>query len=205
MTPRSARKLHNRVKTFEHPKDNFYNRSKIGKNMNCRPVRTKRGRVRHWEVDATGNFFCTLDPDYTAPLRMQGKKHKYAMVQLMQGGTLRWFYVHRIMAFSWLGDQPHLLRRIVDHRNKVSTDNSIENLRWVTSTANNINKTCYGLVQENGKYIPRIAGFVHRRYATVDEALALNIREMLVESYVRFNCRFPDSGNEFPHYSIHLF
>ena len=173
--------------------------------MNCRPVRTKRGRVRHWEVDATGNFFCTLDPDYTAPLRMQGKKHKYAMVQLMQGGTLRWFYVHRIMAFSWLGEQPHLLRRIVDHRNKVSTDNSIENLRWVTSTANNINKTCYGLVQENGKYIPRIAGFVHRRYATVDEALALAIREMLVESYVRFNCRFPDSGNEFPHYSIHLF
>lgn len=170
-----------------------------------RQVRCRQGTIRHWEVDATGNFWCSLDAHFEAPLRLQGKKHRYRMVQLHRGSECNWYYVHRIMAFSWFGHPPHILRRIVDHRNHNSLDNNIDNLRWVTSKANNINKTCYGLVRIGDKYCPRIMGFVHTRYGTVDENLATSIREILVECYVRFNCRFPDSGNAFPHNSIHLY
>ena len=170
-----------------------------------RPLRCKDGIIRFFEIDARGNISCTADPDYRVPTRIAGKKKMYCQAQLLRNGDLRWYYVHRLMAFSWLGESPHFLRTIVDHQNGNSLDNAVHNLRWVTQTANNINKKCYGLVEEDGYFIPRISGFNHRRFRTTDKDLALMLRAQLVESYVRYNTRFPDNGSGFPHYSIHKY
>ena len=173
--------------------------------MIWRTLRCKEGRIRFWEIDGSGNVRCTLDPTHLPVTRLSKGTKNYQQVQLMRGTIVRWYYVHRLMAFSWIGKFPHPLRFIVDHRDGKSTNNRIENLRWVTITANNINRKCYGLFLEQGMYYPRIAGFIHRRFGTVDENLATNIRQILVECYVRYNTRFPDSGNAFPHYSIHTY
>ena len=170
-----------------------------------RPLRCKDGMIRFYQIDARGTISCTADEDVVVPMRIAGKKKTYCQAQLMRCGTLRWYYVHRLMAFSWLGDSPHFLRTIVDHQNGNSLDNTVDNLRWVTQTANNINKKCYGLVEEGAYFIPRISGFNHHRFRTTDRDLALMLRAQLVESYVRYNMRFPLNGSDFPHYSIHKY
>ena len=69
----------------------------------------------------------------------------------MRSGKLQWFYVHRLMAYSWLGPQPHPLRNIIDHIDGDSLNNSIQNLRWVTATGNQLNKKCHGIFEQDGK------------------------------------------------------
>ena len=170
-----------------------------------KPLMCKNGRIRFFEIDSRGNISCTVDGEYTVPTRIRGKKKQYCQAQLMRAGTLKWYYVHRLMAFSWLGEPPHILRFLVDHSNGNSLDNTVDNLRWVTPTANNINKRCLGIQCEDGEYYPRIAGYDHKRYRTADRELAILLRNQLVQSYVRYNCRFPDSGSSFPHKSIHKY
>ena len=173
--------------------------------MCAKPLRCKSGRIPHFEIDTKGNVTCLQDSDYLIPCRISGKKKFYKQVQLMRGGQSKWYYVHRLMAFSWLGDSPHLLRYIVDHIDADSLNNNVDNLRWVTPTANQINKRCNGIVEEDGQFIPRIAGFNHMRYKTPDRELCEILRAQLVQSYVRYNCRFPNSGSDFPHKSINKY
>ena len=173
--------------------------------MRRKVLRGFPGRFQNYEIDASGNIFCTLDPDYKIPTRIVGKKKKYIEVQIMRSGTIRWYTVHRLMAFSWLGEPNHICKNVVDHHDGDSFNNNVENLRWVTHTANNINKRCYGIVKEGDLYIPKIAGYKHTKYGTPDEELCKMVREQLVECYVRYNSRFPENGNAFPHSSIYKY
>ena len=153
---------------------------------------------RHWKIDARGNLHCTLDPTFFAPVRTTGRKKKYLQVQLMLHGRLRWYYIHRLMAFSWLPKPKSRRLRIVDHRNGNSLDNAIENLRWVTSQGNNLNRPCYGLVREDGLFYPKVAGHIHYKFGTDDEGTAIMFRKTLVECYVNYTIRNPDSRS-YPH------
>jgi hypothetical protein len=87
----------------------------------------------------------------------------------------------------------------------LSTTLAVENLRYVTPTANQINKKCKGITEQDGLFYPKIAGYIHRKYGCDDLGLCETLRSVLVESYVRYNCRFPNNGNAFPHSSIHLY
>jgi hypothetical protein len=170
-----------------------------------RKLRCKSGVFRSLEIDGNGGVRWSGDGDYTPVTRVSGRKKKYKQVQLMRNGSPRWFYVHRLVAFSWLGPPPHLLRFIVDHIDKNSMNNAVENLRYVTPTANQINKKCKGITEQDGLFYPKIAGYIHRKYGCDDLGLCETLRSVLVESYVRYNCRFPNNGNAFPHSSIHLY
>ena len=168
-------------------------------------LRSKGGSFKNLLIDSRGAISWSGEGDYVPTTRIKGKRKQYEQVQLMRGGNLKWFYVHRLMAYSWLGDEPHFLRSLVDHIDGDSLNNAVENLRWVTPTANQINKACHGIVEEDGLFYPKVAGYVHTNYGCVDEELCQSVRKNLVECYVRYNCRFPDNGNAFPHKSIHLF
>jgi hypothetical protein len=170
-----------------------------------RKLRCKKGIFRHLLIDGSGTITWDGDFDYTPTTRIAGKRKVYQQVQLMRDGKLSWFYLHRLMAFSWHGESPHILRYIVDHSDGDSLNNSVENLRWVTPTANQLNKLCRGIVEEGDLFYPKIAGFIHKRYACADEELCQTIRRVLVECYVRYNCRFPNNGSAFPHKSIHKY
>ena len=166
----------------------------------------KHGRIPGWMIDGKGNLHCEYDGDYKATYRITGRKGKhYRQAQLLANGGTTWFYIHRLMAFSWLRAPDSPLRYIVDHQNGDSLCNRVENLRWVTVTANNLNKQCHGLKEENGVFFPRVAGYTHKKYGTADLELAQTLRKLIVECYVRYNCRNPTCGSEFPHNYIHLY
>ena len=169
-------------------------------------LRWKNGKVRGWKIDGRGDLHCAYDSDYKPQYRVRGRSGKfYKQVQVMVSNASRWLYVHRLMAFSWFDVPENPLLFIVDHRNSDSLCNHVENLRWVTITGNNLNKKCDGLVEKNGLFAPRVAGFTHTKYASPDRETAKMARNLLVECYVRFNTRFPDCGSSFPHSSIYRF
>ena len=165
-----------------------------------KPLKYRGFVLSWWKIDARGNLYCTADPTYEAPTRVTGTRKKYRQVQLLVHGRLQWLYVHRLMAFSWLPKPKSPLLRIVDHRNGDSLNNKIENLRWITTQGNNLNRSCYGLVMEDGIFYPKVAGHIHYKFGA-DEATALMLRKILVEYYVNFTIRNPDSRS-YPHENI---
>ena len=172
-----------------------------------RTVRCSGGIMSHYEIDQQGGVFCTLDESINISKRLQGKKKKYHQVQLNRRGTFRWYYVHRLMAFSWLGEPPHPKRKLVDHRDGNGLNNRIENLRWVTSFGNNVNAKRKGqILEEEGMFYPYIGGHHHRRYKTDDRSTAESMRDLLMECYVRYSMKYPAANSRnVPHYKIHLY
>ena len=89
---------------------------------------------------------------------------------------------------------------IVDHIDGDSFNNSASNLRWITQRANNLNRP-YGLRYNGSVYTPCILGFEHTRFGSESEEVAKEMRDLLVEKYIRFNTRFPEK-TVFPHVNI---
>ena len=52
-------------------------------------------------------------------------------------------YKHDIVALQWIPNDDPIHKTQVDHRNHIGDDNRIENLRWVTPSQNQRNKTSY--------------------------------------------------------------
>ena len=166
-------------------------------------VRTSLGASKYYEISKNGTVRVS-EVEINIPSRIKGTKKKvYKQVQLMIGGTIRWFYLHRIVIMSFKGPPTHPRRNIVDHIDGDSLNNNLYNLRYLTCRANNLNRAT-GLYKRDDIYYPRIAGFVHKQYGTEDSELAVVIRKNLVNKYIRWANRFPDK-NQYPHEIISKF
>ena len=163
-----------------------------------RTLRNKNQVFPFWQIDGSGNVRCTLDPEYKPSERISGKRKKYQQVQLLHKSTLRWYYVHRLVAYSWM-EQPHQLMSIVDHKDGDALNNRVENLRFVTRLANNLNRRDRNIFSRDGYFVPRICGYEHSRFQSTDIQTVELCRDLLLECYVRYNCKYPENGNCFPH------
>ena len=65
----------------------------------------------------------------------------YARVRLYNNGNCVRFYVHRLVAMTFL-DNPNNCDQ-VNHKNLDRTDNRLENLEWVSASENQFHKTRY--------------------------------------------------------------
>ena len=162
----------------------------------------KTGPIKYWSISFNGELVCDLDPNYTPEYRVRGKKKQYRQCQLLFAGKHTWFYVHRLVAFSWLPRPQHKALKVVDHKDGNSLNNAASNIRFVTYRANNINKKCCGVVERNGVYIPKIMGYEHIRYGSPCKETAQYARNLLAECYVRYCTRFPDNSHTIPHNKI---
>ena len=156
--------------------------------MTFRPCLDAKGTpFPNFEISERGVVRCTLDNSMeieTLDRERSGKVYRY--VYLRNSGIWRWHPLHRIMAFSWIGPAPHVLRNIVDHRDSDSLNNAVWNLRWVTVSANNLNrKGVCGVVQRGGIWFPKFKTYVHRNFGSETKENAQEIRAILLESYIR--------------------
>ena len=102
---------------------------------------------------------CVADPNYeistTYPhdIRRRGSKRNAFIkpkdngcgyYQVCLGGKYK--YVHRIIALQFIENDDPIHKTQVDHINRIRSDNRIENLRWVSASTNNRNKSSW-----NGK------------------------------------------------------
>ena len=70
-------------------------------------------------------------------LKKQHDKKGYERINLWKNGKVKRFGVHRLVAEAFIPNPENL--PCVDHINTVKTDNSVENLKWVTHKENNNN------------------------------------------------------------------
>ena len=157
----------------------------------------------NFEISERGELRCTLDNMMeieTQDRERSGKTYRY--VYLRESGQWRWHPLLRVMAYSWIGPSPHLLRNIVDPRDGNSMNNAVWNLRYVTVSANNLNrKGVCGVVERDGRWFPRFCHFIHRNFGSETEDHAKEVRAILRESYIRYSNRFPDH-DDYPHHRI---
>ena len=171
-------------------------------------LRWKTSVIRGWDITSAACIRAVHDETYEPRRITKNRGGKlYSYVFLVHHGRLRWLPVHRLMAFSWL-DPPHRLRNIVDHRDGNSLNNAVQNLRWLTICGNNLNRAGVDGTEYLpciSKYVPRVAGFVHKKYQFDTKTDCQWFRRMLVEAYVRFTMRFPEKGSDYPHRIIYKY
>lgn len=93
-----------------------------------------------------------IDTDYeistSFPHIIRRCSNKYCVKPKNNGGEYyqvvlngKYLYVHRIIAMQFIENDDPEHKTQVDHINRIRDDNRIENLRWVTPSTNNCNKT----------------------------------------------------------------
>ena len=82
------------------------------------------------------------------------EKTGYMRVGLCKNGKMTKKLVHRLVAEAFI-ENPDCLEQ-VDHINKIKTDNRVENLRWISSSGNNFNRSSYaGRIYEFVDDVPK--------------------------------------------------
>ena len=161
--------------------------------------------IPYYCIDKHGSIYNNLDRSFNVIYKQKGKKKQYWHALLRFRGRDRWLAVHRLMCYTWLGEFPHPLRFICDHIDSNSLNNEMCNLRYLTIRGNNLNrKGVKGVIMHKGKWCPRIAGFVHKRFGHEDKEIASLLRKNLLQSYIRFTNRFP-ANDGYPHKNIMRF
>jgi len=67
-------------------------------------------------------------------------KNGYELVTLCKNNTCKSFRFHRILAQHYIPNPENKTQ--IDHINRDTSDNRVENLRWVSHSENNINRKC---------------------------------------------------------------
>lgn len=89
----------------------------------------------HYSCSNLGNLK-SIKNGVDRPLSTRSKNNSgYFTCSLVKDGKSKKLGIHVVVAISFLGDQTHL-KKHVNHKNKIKTDNRVENLEWVSVSEN---------------------------------------------------------------------
>lgn len=77
-------------------------------------------------------------------------KSGYLQVELCKNRKIKKYYIHRLVAQAFI-DNPNKLP-CIDHINTITTDNRVENLRWVTHKENSNNSLTIDKMSKNAHF-----------------------------------------------------
>ncbi len=104
------------------------------------------GRIKYLERINSGGVHV---PEGIKRPQDNGRGYKY--VQLKKEGTRKNFYIHRLVADSFLPNLKKL--KEVNHKNENKSDNRVENLEWCTHSYNNSYGTKIERTKQHPNYI----------------------------------------------------
>ena len=67
--------------------------------------------------------------------------NSYYQIELSKDGKRKIFKLHRLIALAFIPNPDN--KPVIDHINRNTQDNGIENLRWATKSENHRNKSCF--------------------------------------------------------------
>ena len=80
----------------------------------------------------------------------------YYNIELMKDKKRVHFQLHRLLAFQYIPNPEN--KPCIDHINRVKTDNTLSNLRWVTYQENNCNRS-----PNQDKFLPQFITYYHHK------------------------------------------
>lgn len=86
---------------------------------------------------------CGTQPGRILRLRLNPKG--YVSVELQKQKRARNCFVHRLVALAFIGEPP-LSSPFINHKNGIKTDNTPDNLEWVSSSENKAHAVAHGFV-----------------------------------------------------------
>ena len=105
-------------------------------------------------------------------------KNGYYYVNLCKNGIQKTFTLHRLLALQYIENSNKY--PVVDHIDRIRTNNSLDNLRWVDYQINSQNRTCKGCISTtHEKYKDKIYTYyrvsyknikISKRFKTLEEA-----------------------------------
>lgn len=99
-------------------------------------MRKKIKGYENYEVDSLGNVY-TLNYKRTGrerKLKPDKNKFGYLQVNLYRNGKVKKFYIHRLVAISFIENKYN--KPQVNHINEIKNDNRVDNLNWMTAKEN---------------------------------------------------------------------
>ena len=109
------------------------------------------GKVRSLNYNHTGKIK-ELSP---------GNIRGYLVILFSSNGKKKQFYIHQLMAITFLNHTPDYYNKIIDHKNNIRTDNRLDNLQIITHRENSTKDRKRNLptgvsLLKNGKYRSQI-------------------------------------------------
>ncbi len=80
----------------------------------------------------------------------------YKRLQLCHEGKRKYYLIHRIIAFAYLGLDLENPKKVIDHIDRNILNNCVSNLRLVSNQENSFNKGAKGYRKNGNKYQARI-------------------------------------------------
>lgn len=106
----------------------------------------------------------------------------YLIVRLHQNGVRKTKYIHRLVAEHYIPNPEN--KREVDHINRNSHDNRVENLRWVSSKENSRNTGCSKNNKLGFKYLGKAGNRIRfRRSAQKIDMFCKDLSQALCYSF----------------------
>ena len=92
------------------------------------------GYEKQYTIDREGNVFGKKRKKIRNPTINQDG---YLHINLWKNGNNKTITIHRLIATHFIPNPDNL--PLIDHKNGITTDNRIENLRWVNNSQNGMN------------------------------------------------------------------
>lgn len=118
-------------------------------------------------ADADGNIFSGRRK-HIFQMKVDHRPDGYLRVSLFKGSSRKSYYVHRLVALTFIGPCPKGLE--VAHNNGMRNDNRVENLRYATHSGNMLDQHFHNTV-------PDISGEKHPQLK-INRQIANTIRDL---------------------------
>ncbi len=75
---------------------------------------------------------------YEKILKQRYDKEGYCRIKLCKNGIKKCFLIHRLVGLAFISNPNN--KETINHKNKITNDNRVSNLEWMTQLENNLHK-----------------------------------------------------------------